>query len=125
MRLFPLLLALALTGCFRIPVTVHPPHSADGQPLALPTAPTGIEQHADGTQTRLNPALPAPRPSDHPMPATTGLDLTAIMNLIVLLLGGGGIGGAMAMRGRARRAERSEDEVYQDLKRSIPTQERP
>lgn len=123
MRLALVVALLLLPGCFRLPVTVHPPHAEDGQPLALPTAPTGEVRNADGTVDRINPAFPVPRPSDHPAPQPFPLDLNLLLTIALTLLGGGGIGGAMVLRGRAKRAEQSEDEVYQDLKRAIPPKE--
>lgn len=116
------LIAWALAGCFRIPVTVHPPSADDGQPIALPTAPTGTVHNADGTVDKLNPAFREPRPSDYP--AQGGFDLGGIIQLALTLLGGGGLTGAFVMHRRARRAEQSEDEVYEDLKRAHkPTKE--
>lgn len=115
------LIAWALAGCFRIPVTVHPPSADDGQPIALPTAPTGTVHNADGTVDKLNPAFREPRPSDHP--AVQGFDPNGLIQLAFTLLGGGGLAGAFAMHRRARRAEQSEDEVYEDLKRAHKTKE--
>lgn len=104
-----------LGGCFRIPVTVHPPNADDGQPIALPTAPTGVVQNADGSVDKLNPAFREPRPSDHP--PQQSFDLNGIIQIVLYLLGGGGLAGAVVMRQRAVRAERNEDEVYADLQR--------
>ena len=111
-------LVLAMSGCVRIPVTVHPPHAEDGQPLALPTAPTGRIENADGTVDRINPAFPEPRPGDHPKPAPilSGPMLEALIYAVLAALGAGGLGNAYAQAKRAKRAEQNEDEVYQDLK---------
>ena len=113
-----LCVVLSLGGCFRIPVTVHPPHAEDGQPIALPTAPTGRVENADGTVDRINPAFPEPRPGDHPKPAPIiSGDLMEILIYTVLsALGAGGLANGIANARRAKRAEKNEDEVYQDLK---------
>ena len=109
-------LLICLSACFRIPVTVHPPSAHDGQPIALPTAPTGVIEHADGTIERLNPDFRVPHPGDHP--AAPPIDLNGIIMLVLSVITGGGLSGAMVMRSRAKRAENNEDEVYGDLKRS-------
>ena len=118
-----LCVVLSLGGCFRIPVTVHPPHAEDGQPIALPTAPTGRVENADGTVDRINPAFPEPRPGDHPKPAPIiSGDLMEILIYTVLsALGAGGLANGIANARRAKRAEKNEDEVYQDLKHTKET----
>lgn len=112
------MIGIVLSGCLRLPVTVHPDYTADGEPIALPTAPTGISRSADGAITAYNPNLPSPSISNyHPEPASA-IDFNAIINLIMLFLGGGGIAAGAVMRQRARRAEANEDEVYADLQQS-------
>ena len=105
-----------LSGCFRIPVTVHPPHSESGQPLALPTAPTGRIENADGTVDRINPAFPEPRPGDHPVPPGMSIDWNLLIGGLLTLVTGGGLAYGRAAVTRAKRAEQNEDEVYEDLK---------
>jgi hypothetical protein len=66
---------LSLGGCFRIPVTVHPPMQ-EGRPIALPTAPTGVAVAPDGTETVFNPEFDRPSPRNYTTAATvTGLVL--------------------------------------------------
>jgi hypothetical protein len=112
------LVIIALCGCLRIPVTVHPPHSDDGQPLALPTAPTGRVQNADGTVDRLNPAFAEPRPGDHPVQPGMSVDWNLLIGGLLTLVTGGGLAYGRAASQRAKRAESNEDELYTDLKKT-------
>lgn len=118
-----ILVLLGLTACIRIPVTVHPPHAQDGQPLALPTAPTGRIENADGTVDRINPAFPEPRPGDHPKPAPmiSGDMIEILIYTVLSALGAGGLANGIASARRAKRAEQNEDEVYNDLKKAKET----
>ena len=78
---------LLLTGCFRIPVTVYPPHDGKGLPKALPVTPVG-SMAADGTLVPVYPvSSDAPTP---PKPIPWG-DLLNV-GLGILGVAGGGYG---------------------------------
>jgi len=73
-----ILVFVALAGCFRIPVTVHPP-MAEGRPIALPTAPTGVAVAPDGSETVFNPEFDRPSPTNY----TTAATVTGILLLLL------------------------------------------
>ena len=76
---------LLLTGCFRIPVTVHPEHDDKGLPIALPVTPTG-RVTPDG---QLVPVYPVSSQAPKP-PSDWGPMLEQGLTLALGLLVGGG-----------------------------------
>lgn len=110
-----LLVGAVLSGCMRIPVTVHPPHNEAGEAKALPVAPVGtVEPTADGGAV-MNPSLPQPKAGDHPAPPGVPWDLIA---MIAGTLGLGGCGWAVkAIRtvGQYRTALKNTSELVEEV----------
>lgn len=87
-----------LSSCFRIPVTVHPPHDDAGLPQALPVTPTGhIGQ--DGT---IAPVFPVSISAPKPAPS---IDWESLLSILLGVAGVGGPAAALGAFSIARKAK--------------------
>lgn len=111
------LLCLALAGCLRVPVTVHPPAAADGAPIALPVAPTGEVVKADGSVDVMNPAFSKPLPAQHPPAPGLAIDWTALILTGLSLVTGGAVGIA---RIQGKRADEHKEDAKEGWAKALP-----